>query len=64
MKNKKQTIIILLLLILTLSLNLNDVLAETTLDCTNAIKSGAKGEQVKILQVNDKILWSRMKDAW
>lgn len=50
MKNKKQLIIIILLLTLSLSLNLNDVLAETTLDCTNAIKSGAKGEQVKILQ--------------
>lgn len=50
MKNKKQTIIIILLLIISLSLNLSDVSAETTLDCTNVLKKGAKGDNVKILQ--------------
>ena len=46
---KKNLLLILLITIYLLS-NTKNVLAETTINCNNTLKSGAKGEQVKILQ--------------
>ena len=47
---KKIKIILLLGLFICLLNSTKSVLAETTINCNNTLKSGAKGEQVKILQ--------------
>lgn len=49
---KKKLIVLLLINILSICLlsNTKNVLAETTLNCSNTLRSGVKGEQVKILQ--------------
>mgnify|MGYP003301184114 CR=1 FL=1 len=46
----KKTLIMILLIIISTVSNIEIALAETTLNCSNTLKSGAKGEQVKILQ--------------
>ena len=49
---KKKLIVLLLINILSICLlsSIKNVLAETTLNCSNTLRSGVKGEQVKILQ--------------
>lgn len=46
----KKNFIVLLLIAICLISNTKNVYAETTMNCSNTLKTGVKGEQVKILQ--------------
>ena len=50
MQKFKKILFVSLLLVISISYNITEAFAATTLDCTNTLKSGAKGEQVKVLQ--------------